>query len=345
MVADAPGNGPPATLPVVAAGIPADVRSLPQFVVWAWEYREHRWRKPPLRADGLGSALSNDAGTWASCDEALASYQRRNLAGIGFAIASDDPFFFIDLDDCRDSQTGDVDPWAARVLDRFRHTYHEVSPSATGFKILGLGTPPGDQHVQSIAGARPQAKVEIFASIKYTTLSGHRLPGAPAAVRDAQEALDGLYMELFPSEDGVNGAGPRSAGEHDDEARLNRARNARTGAAFCRLFDAGDLSDHGHDPGRADQALVAMLAVWFGPDRARLDRAFRRSALMREAWDTWQDGGRRTYGDNVIDAVLSDRVRSTQHANSGMNAGDDAALPWRRPTARLVSGIARHWKR
>ena len=315
MVADAPGAGPPVTLPVEAAGIPDDVRALPQFVVWAWAYRDHRWCKPPLRADGLGCAASNDARTWASCDEALAAYQRRNLDGIGFAIASDDSFFFIDVDDCRDPQTGDVDPWAARVLDRFSHTYHEVSPSATGFKILGRGKPPGDQHVHPIAGARPRAKVEIFDSIKYTTLSGHRLPGAPATVEDAQAALDELYTELFLGQDGGNGPRPCPVeGHHDDEARLDRARNARNGAAFCRLFDAGDLSGHDHDPRRGDEALVAMLAVWFGPDRARLDRAFRRSALMRAAWDTRPDGGRRTYGDDVIDAALSGRSPGTDRA-------------------------------
>ena len=227
MVADAPGAGPPVTLPVEAAGIPDDVRALPQFVVWAWAYRDQRWCKPPLRADGLGCAASNDARTWASCDEALAAYQRRNLDGIGFAIASDDSFFFIDVDDCRDPQTGDVDPWAARVLDRFRHTYHEVSPSATGFKILGRGKPPGDQHVHPIAGARPRAKLEIFDSIKYTTLAGHRLPGAPATVSDAQAALGSSTRRLFLGQDGgTDRVHARSGGPHDDEARLDRARHA-----------------------------------------------------------------------------------------------------------------------
>jgi primase-polymerase (primpol)-like protein len=207
MAVNALYDGPPATLPVVASGIPEDVQALPQFVVWDWEYRDNHWRKPPLRADGLGYAASNDARTWACCDEALAAYQRRNLGGIGFAIASDDPFFFIDLDDCRDPLTGDVDSWAAQVLDRFRHTYQEVSPSATGFKILGLGTPPIDQYVQPIAGARPRAKVEVFASIKYTTLSGHRLLEAPATVNDAQSALKGGLHGALPA----SGWRPRTA--------------------------------------------------------------------------------------------------------------------------------------
>ena len=64
-----------------------------------------------MRADGLGEAASNDACTLASCEDALAAYQRRRLDGIGpLAIASDDPYFFVDLDDCRDPQTGAIDP-------------------------------------------------------------------------------------------------------------------------------------------------------------------------------------------------------------------------------------------
>jgi primase-polymerase (primpol)-like protein len=202
--ADDPRHGPPPTLPVVAAGIPEDLRALPQFVVWAWVYRDGRWCKPPLRADGLGPADSDDARTWASCAAALAAHQRRQLDGIGLAIGTTDPFFFVDLDDCRDPRTGTVAPWATRILDQFRHTYQELSPSATGYTILGRGIPPGDQHVYPIPGGKPRAKIELFAAIKYTTLTGHRLPSAPATVCDAQAALEALYSELFLPEDATS---------------------------------------------------------------------------------------------------------------------------------------------
>lgn len=305
MVAPAPGAVQPPTLTVVPAGIPADLRVLPQFVVWAWVYCDGRWRKPPLRADGLGDAASNDERTWASCEAALAAYRHRNLAGVGFAVAPDDPFFFVDLDDCRDPRTGAVASWAAPLLARFRHTYEEVSPSGTGFKILGRGQPPVERHVHRIGGARPRAKVEVFASVKYTTLFGHRLAQVPAAVRDAQAALDGLYAEVFLWADTPHHAPPVGARRDDDEARLDRARHARNRSDFCRLFDAGDLSGHGDDPDRGERALVAMLATWCSQDRVRLDRLFRRSALMREVWDTRPDGGSRTHGDGVIDAALA----------------------------------------
>lgn len=306
MAADASSLTPPATLTVDPAGIPADLRALPHWVVWRWQPRDGHWRKPPLRADGRGDAFSNDARTWASCDEALAAYRQRRLDGIGFAVAADDPFFFVDLDDCREPLTGEVAPWAAPILDRFQHTYQEVSPSATGFKILGRGTPPVDRLVYPIAGARPRANVEVFASVKYTTLTGHRLPGTPSAVSDVQVALDGLYAELVPNGPAGDQAPlPAPGADRDDAAWLERARHARNGVDFCRLFDAGDLSAYEHDREQGMLALVAMLAAWLGPDRAGIDRAFRRSALMHEGWDQSPGGDGRTRGDRIIDAALS----------------------------------------
>jgi primase-polymerase (primpol)-like protein len=195
------------------------------------------------------------------------------------------------------------------VLTQFVHTYQEVSPRATGCKILGRGILPGQQHLHWIPGSRPRAKLELFDASKYTTLTGHGLPGAPTAVRDAQAALDRLYAELFPEVDAAGNAAPGEAGAPvgEDEALLECARQTRTGAAFGRLFDGGDLRDYNGDVRRGETALLRLLAVWCGPDRARLDRLFRRSALMREAWDRRRDPGGPTYGEGVIAVQLAGR--------------------------------------
>lgn len=296
---DAPVLAPPATLRVDSAGIPAALRALPQFVVWSWVYRIDRWKKPPLRADGRGDAASNDARTWAGCDDALAAYRGRNLDGIGFAVATDDPFFFVDLDDCRDPATGEVAPWVQPILDRFQITYGEISPSGTGFKIVGRGTPPRQQMVTFMTGERPRAKIEIYDSIRYTTLTGHRLPGAPPEVRDAQEALDWLARDVVAD---ARDDGDASVAD-EIAAALERARHARNGVDFCRLFDAGDLNEYGNDAESGARALVAMLAARFGADRFVIDQAFRRSALMHDWWDE-RDGHGRTNGERMVDGAV-----------------------------------------
>jgi hypothetical protein len=42
----------------------------------------------------------------------------------------------IDLDTCRDIETGLYTPWAQEILDYFGEDYAELSPSATGVKLF-----------------------------------------------------------------------------------------------------------------------------------------------------------------------------------------------------------------
>jgi len=301
----------PATLTVVPEGIPDDLRPLPQFVCWDWEYRNDRWTKPPINPLRDGYAKSTDPATWATLDVALAAYQHRQLAGVGFALTDADPFFFVDLDHCRDAETGAIAPWAARLIRPFRHTYREVSPSGFGIKIIGRGRLPGDQHTKPIAD-HPRAKVEFFGNKKYTTLTGHRHDGAPRNVVDAQAGLDALYLELFPPTSRATQPSPPTVGEDDDDDRLERARNSKSGPSFVALFDRGDTSGHGGDASSADMALSNILAFWFGPDSARVERVFRRSALMRAKWDKKHHGDGRTYGQGTIDAAMAGRTEFYQ---------------------------------
>jgi putative DNA primase/helicase len=347
MAAEERSDVPPATLPVNADGVPADLKKWDQWVTWDWEFRNDRWTKPPLRAVGNGYAKSNDPNTWTSFDIALAASLQRKRAGIGFALTKDDPFFFVDLDDARDPATGGIAPWARPLLRAFRHTYHEVSPTATGIKIIGTGTRPGTQSVKPLV-ASDRAKIEIFdgGGAKYTTLTGHRCQGSPGHIADAQAALTALYVELFPDEDQeAEAPGSRAEGGlDDDDDRLTRARSARNGAEFSRLFDSGDLSGHGGDHSSADLALCNHLAFWFGPDPMRVDRVFRRSALMRPKWDEKHYADGRSYGQGTVDTALAGRAdfyqpqprlhvfRGGKSTDDGDETGDTREKPPPAPT-------------
>lgn len=309
MVAKERSDSPPATLAVNPDDIPGQLQEFDQFLLWDWEFRGERWTKPPLRADGRGYAKSTDPTTWAPFKTAMDACLRQQAAGIGFALTAGDPFFFVDLDHCRDPETGQIDAWAKPILWAFRHTYHEISPTSTGIKIIGRGRLPGTQHTKNVSGARDRAKIELFDQAKYTTLTGHRVDSSPGIIADAQAALDHLYAECFkpkPTED--PSSRHESTGVDDDDERLIRARASKSGTEFSALFDRGDTSGHGNDHSAADQALVNMLAFWFGPDPMRIDRAFRLSALMRPKWDAKHSGDGRTYGRMTIDTALAGRT-------------------------------------
>ncbi len=304
---------PPATLPVEPDGIPGELKVHTQFLNWDWEFRGDKWTKPPLRVTGNGYAKSNDPTTWGPFAAAFAAYQQRDLAGVGFALSPDDDFFFIDLDHCRNPETGAIAEWARPILRLFRHTYQEISPTGTGIKIIGYGRLSGCRHVKHMASS-PGAKIELFDRDKYTTLTGHRCQGASPILSDCQAALDSLEGEFFAPE-----AVPRPEApveplppHEDDIRRLERARASKNGAEFVALFDHGDTSRYGGDDSSADQALCNYLAFWLGPDRARIDRVFRLSALMRPKWDKRHHGDGRTYGEGTIDNALAGRTEFYQ---------------------------------
>jgi hypothetical protein len=105
-------------------------------------------------------ASSTDPSTWASF-EAVADEWRRwpsRYAGPGFVFSAADPFCGIDLDDCRDPDTGEIDAWATEIIEQLA-SYSEVSPSRTGVKIWVFAALPKRKGNQTKYG---RGKVEMF---------------------------------------------------------------------------------------------------------------------------------------------------------------------------------------
>jgi len=60
---------------------------------------------------------------------------------VGFVFTADDPLIGIDLDDCRNRETGDPTTWASQIITQI-DSYTEVSPSETGYHIPHYGVAP-----------------------------------------------------------------------------------------------------------------------------------------------------------------------------------------------------------
>ena len=99
----------------IIENIPEQLSERPQWVCWRLEEREGKTTKVPYVPGTDRWASSTDLMTWATFSEASAAYEAGNpLAyhGIGFVFSSADPFVGIDLDDCRDPDSGKISPWA-----------------------------------------------------------------------------------------------------------------------------------------------------------------------------------------------------------------------------------------
>ncbi|HEY4364964.1 MAG TPA: hypothetical protein VGN17_28630 [Bryobacteraceae bacterium] len=248
---------------------------------------------------------------------AEAHVQGPPFAGLGFRFEYDAiaPFIFIDLDNCRNPETGEIESWAHAIIERL-NSYTEISPSGRGVHILCRSRrTPGE-------GNR-KGNIEIYWRGRWAAMTGQHLANTPVDLEDRTEEVLVLHAELFPPAPPVFVAppsiskAPRLAPSVrlTDDALLNRARTARNGAMFRTLFDEPpSRPNHSEE----DLRLCSMLAFWTARDVERIDRLFRRSALMRDKWNR-QDYRVRT----IAKAVMSTRevFRPTTHNTPGGTRG------------------------
>src|SRR5829696_9214011 len=115
--------------------IPEQLSERPQWVRWCCELREGKPTKVPYVPGTARRASSTDLMTWATFSEARAAYEAGKpmaFKGLGFVFCSADPFVGIDLDDCRDPNSGEISPWAQEIVNSVQEGYAEISPSGHG---------------------------------------------------------------------------------------------------------------------------------------------------------------------------------------------------------------------
>lgn len=256
--------------------IPDEIKNLRRWVCWKWAWSGKKWTKPPVQLDGRTPASSTNPTTWSSFDDALESHHREGI-GIGFVL-NGDGIVGIDLDDCRNPETGELAGWARDIIDRLA-TYCEISPSGTGVKLLVRATLRG---VGGKQFPRPggDGEVEVYATGRYWTITGQRLPDSPNEIRANQIGLDDVIDTLQSwRQKRESNIAPRSNGEHE-----------KIRAALAVLDPDCSYSDwikigqaiHAHD------ASASGLAEWDGWSRRGQKYVANETAAK---WETFHTNG------------------------------------------------------
>ena len=121
-------------------------------------------------------ASTKDPRTWADHGTALAAVKAGHGDGITYVLTEDDPFAAIDLDHCRDVNTGSIDVWAQNFLDAGRHSYSEVTPSGTGCRIWGLASGDSLHKKFTLQIDGKEIAAELFRRThKALTITGYKL--------------------------------------------------------------------------------------------------------------------------------------------------------------------------
>jgi len=281
--------------------VPLALRERVQWVVWQYEWNEKKWTKVPYRVGPKSRASSTSSEQWSTFEEAVKAWLASDdLDGIMFAIAPDDPFCGIDLDECRNTK-GHIATEAQEIIDEFA-SYTEVSPSTEGVKLFILGKKPdfADCRSTKVGGF---GEIEIYDHDRFFVVTGAHLDGTPTTIEERQELLKALCARYWAHQPRSPVARDRPATplDLDDDALLEKIRNSKHGPKFEQLWN-GDTSAYGGDDSRADLALCGVLAFWTGGDLHQVDSLFRQSNLMRSKWD--QRRGKTTYGERTIAKAL-----------------------------------------
>ncbi|WP_323768149.1 VapE domain-containing protein [Antarctobacter sp.] len=200
----------------------SDLATAPIWAAWQEEWQGDRWTKPP-RVSSTRMASTTKPKTWgtrAAAQRRSDAFKTDRLKGLGIMLAGvpDLPGWRlggIDLDGCRNPETGKLTTWAALVLDRFR-SYADLSPGQTGVHVLflcrdadvdalreeGLIKPapdgsPGAGRAFALPGNHKE--IALFTERKFLTVTGNMVSDDEELRAVDLDALRWLLGEHGPS--------------------------------------------------------------------------------------------------------------------------------------------------
>ncbi|MFC1839808.1 phage/plasmid primase, P4 family [Thermodesulfobacteriota bacterium] len=274
--------------------IPQALIELPQWVAWKGKDNGNgKVTKIPINPKTGGSAKVNAPDTWSSFTEALACYQGNGLQGVGFVFTGNDPYVGIDLDDCINPETGEIDVEAQKHINRF-NSYTEITPSGRGFHILLKGSLPGP--------GKKNGKVEIYDTGRYFTMTGNHFKDTSRRIVDRDNETKKFYQEQFGVKQKYSSSKSNELSQKDEKL-IEKIQNSKEGEKFNQLWDGNHYDFPSHSEG--DLALCKMLAFWTGCDAERINRIFTQSELYRSKWDEQHQTDGKTYGDMTIQKAIN----------------------------------------
>lgn len=274
-------------------------------------------RKVPSDPSSGAERDPHDRSWWMTaeqCQTALNSRPELQLRP-GVVLSHTDPYFLLDLDDCHDGN--DWTEGAKQIIALFPGAAVEVSINGRGLHILGQCDATQFENRRNkfqLYGV----ECEFYHTKRFIAL-GHGFTGEPDLNWTAN------LLNILPVREIVNklplidAADPEWAGPEDDDTLINLMVSARgsTATMFGDKASVADLwtgnvealaktypsvSGDSFDRSSADAALMAHLAFWTGKNTDRMDRLFRRSALMR---DKYEKHGNYDYAGHTISGAVA----------------------------------------
>lgn len=250
------------------------------------------WRTGALPAKGQGAAaIYTDAHT-------AIEYANKygDGFGVGFFFTVNDPFVFLDIDNCLQSD-GQWSELARQLIHATPNAYVEVSQSGRGLHIIATASLSAHSCKNTAYG------LELYDRDRFVALTGTYATGdASTNITYMSQWLVDTYFQpaLTLSAAWTEEPCEDWNGNTDDDELIRRAlRSKSAGAAFSKRAHFSDLwecnvpvlreafpdENRDFDASSADAALAQHLAFWTGKDCERMVRLMFKSKLVRDKWE------------------------------------------------------------
>lgn len=224
--------------------VPSALAALPNWFNWKLE----GGTKKPFQVNGI-LASASDPSTWSTLSEAV-SKDRDYLA---FAFMKGVEVFGIDLDGC--VVNGEIMPWALAIIEKFRHTYIEYSPSGTGLKIFCAGQWPwdGSKKGRVILECVPKCKgktpaIEVFGYCCYFTFTGEMYDDCSPELGECTKQVKDLVRDFFPGGELKKKIVPPLPAPHAlSFSSVGIGKILRQASGYMKTVDPAISGQKGHD--------------------------------------------------------------------------------------------------
>jgi hypothetical protein len=234
------------TVPIIIPPALSTLASQARWMCWKWVTGKNgKPTKPPFQGRNPSRhADSTKSKTWCELEICLQAYNQQQVNGVGFALHQSD-IGAIDIDDCRNKETGELHPWAADIVAR-SNTYCEVTPSQEGIRIIGR-----------CAGSKVHRKFNVADGVscelyrvaeRYITISGQQI-GDVGELGNIDELIDSLLLELDSAKQS----------KQKKSTSKKAAGNGQQKHDLASLIKDGCGGDFGGDRSRATWYVIHQL--------------------------------------------------------------------------------------
>lgn len=272
-----------------------------QWIIWTRTPKQNgKVDKIPIDPLSEGGINAHSPSNWMDFDTASMFAKRRPASlGVGFVFTRDDPYSFIDVDNCvlPDGHWAEHARW---LCEAFAGAAIGVSQSGRGLHIICTGQVPEYRSIQ-----HKDPDIDLYTDGRFMAVSPHGYHGD--CERDCTPGISELVRVWLPPRDGSEGGEnwttepvPEYTGPVDNTELIALMMRERKGlaalggrATFEQLWTGSEElgrwypDDHQGRPYNASQvdiALAEKLAFYTGKNCERIRELMQESRLRRDKW-------------------------------------------------------------